>query len=96
MGMTTKENKMNGFNTVATMLKEARVETGISQTELAKKAGMKNGQFISNIERGLCSLPARKIQIMCDLLGLNQERLTMAITTDYEIRLRSLMNPTPS
>jgi len=38
-------------------VKEARLAAGLSQTKLAKRLGWSSPQFVSNIERGLSSLP---------------------------------------
>ena len=41
-------------------LKSYRISSGLSQADLSKKLGYKSPQLISNIERGLCGIPADK------------------------------------
>lgn len=51
----------------AQFIKSARESVGLSQRELAEKLGYSTGQFISNMERGLCSLPLNKMKKLCKL-----------------------------
>ena len=39
------------------ILRDARVSAGLTQAEVALRLGYASGQFISNIERGLCTTP---------------------------------------
>lgn len=49
------------FEYEAKGLKEMRQNLGLTQKELAKKMGLKSAQLISNVERGVSSLPIRLI-----------------------------------
>lgn len=68
-----------------TMLKRAREEAGMSQFALGVELGLGNGQFISNIERGLRALPAKHIHHIAGALNLSENDLT-----DHLIRVHAL------
>ena len=83
------------FSAIAQFVSKHRKLKGISQMSLAKKIGYKNGQFISNIERGLCSIPPEKAKVLCKELVIDSdldyinERLVDAVVLDYENNYRS-------
>lgn len=43
-------------------LRDRRLELNISQADVAAQIGMTGPQFLSNIERGLCPMPAKYIK----------------------------------
>lgn len=64
-------------------LRQKRIAAGISQIEIARAAKFSNAQFISNIERGLCSVPG---YILNTMVGLYQiEKVEMV---EYLIDLK--------
>lgn len=79
------------FSHVAVLIKDKRMKTAMSQSELSTKMGYKNGQFISNVERGICSLPGKKILIASELLNISRTELMTAIMKDYELTLRDIV-----
>lgn len=83
-----KTMKVNGdimkkFNHIAQLVKEARVKGNISQTELSHKLKYRNGQFISNIERGICSIPAKRINDLAKVLDLSPKQVADAMINDF-------------
>lgn len=57
-------------------LQKKRMEKGLSQGEVAKKLGYTSPQFISNIERGLCSpalSSAKKMAKLYDIYPANMQ-----------------------
>jgi hypothetical protein len=60
------------------------VKEEFSQFNVAQRLGYKNGQFISNTERGLCSLPMRNWIRVCELLDIDREEFKEAALKDYE------------
>lgn len=78
---------------VGHLIKQTRTVKGWSQSDVSAAIGFscKNGQFISNIERGLCSLPAKKIIKICDVLGMSGEDLKTAMVRDYELAVNTVM-----
>lgn len=77
---------MRTFNHIAKLVKEKRVAhpERLSQSELSHRLGYKNGQFISNVERGLCSIPLKGLAKLSDVLGIDQDKIKDAILKDFE------------
>lgn len=63
------------FETLGTLLKDARIKQGFSQRDISTKLGYTSPQFISNIERGLCMPPLRQLKVMIELYNLNREEV---------------------
>ena len=62
----------------------------MSQAVLGKKLGyaQENGQFISNIERGLSSIPPYKFDALSCILGINREAIIEACVKDFRDSLQ--------
>lgn len=60
----------------------------MSQTELAKKLNYQNGQWLSNVERGMCKVPKKLISKTSEILGVPKEAILRAMTEDYVYQLR--------
>lgn len=76
------------FVTLGNHLKKKRLESGVSQMEVARKLGYTSPQFVSNVERGLCSFPLNKLKILVDLYKLDREQLTQIILSEHEKDVR--------
>jgi ribosome-binding protein aMBF1 (putative translation factor) len=74
---------MRTFNHIAEFVKTHRRNVEIDQMRLAKKLGYKNGQFISNVERGLCSIPETKIRLLAMILNVEVSEIIDAMTADF-------------
>jgi transcriptional regulator with XRE-family HTH domain len=83
-----RRKKMKTFKNVATVVRKRRNELNISQQALSDMLGYRNGQFVSNVERGLCSVPTKKVKEVAELLKLDPEDLIEAILADKEKELR--------
>lgn len=81
--------KKNYFESIATLIRIKRGEANppLSQSELAVKLGYKNGQFVSNAERALCSLPLKEVKATCEILKISKEEMKAALIRDYEVKL---------
>lgn len=78
------------FTEVAYLVRESRTKnTNLSQNDLAKKLHYKNGQLISNIERGLCSVPKKRIKALSKELKIPVTKLTEAMVADYQATLEN-------
>lgn len=77
------------FNNIAVLIRTARlaVEPALSQTDLSRRLGYKNGQFISNMERGLCSLPMEKIEAAATILKITSLSICKCMVEDYRAKL---------
>lgn len=75
---------MKSFENIAKLVKEARLAhpSRMSQSELSHKLGYKNGQFISNVERGLCSIPLKSLAQFAEVLDIPKEKVVDVILED--------------
>lgn len=76
------------FPNIARAVKQARINIGVSQEFLAKNIEYKNGQFVSNIERGLCSIPEDRIKPMSKILGIHEDILIGAMIEDFRFNIK--------
>lgn len=83
-------HKMKDFKHIARLIrvKRAEHEKRYSQNDLSKLLGMKNGQFISNIERGLCSIPIKQITLVSKVLGIERSEVVETMVLDYRNNLQ--------
>jgi transcriptional regulator with XRE-family HTH domain len=70
------------YENMASLVYEWRELRGFSQGSVAKKLGYSSPQFISNIERGLCSFPIKKCKKLCKILDLPYDLLKQAYVAD--------------
>ena len=73
------------------LIKEFRLKVGLSQNELAKKLGYKNGQFISNVERDIAAFPVERYWDLNKVLGVPMQRFVEYKLKDYEKDLRQVI-----
>lgn len=73
-------------------LKKIRVESGLSQSEVATKLGYSTSQFVSNWERGLSHPPVQSVKVLADLYKVESadvfEALLRATLLSVETDLR--------
>jgi len=79
---------MKSFSGIALLMRTKREESNFSQNQLARKLEFKNGQFVSNIERGRCSLPEKKINDLSFVLDIPTATIIDAMTLDYRNGLK--------
>ncbi|PCI27029.1 hypothetical protein COB52_05535 [Candidatus Kaiserbacteria bacterium] len=72
---------------IGMFLKGAREKAGLTQGQVAKEFGFTTAQFISNLERGLVSLPAKHIQPLSALYGVKAEKFVDEIVNAYRKRV---------
>ena len=82
---------IRSFNSVARVIRSARLKKGLSQGELSHQLGYKNGQLCSNIERAICSLPIKSVNKAALLLDIHPELIVQAMAQDYEATVRANM-----
>lgn len=77
---------MRSFKHIAQIIRKKRLShpLGHSQSELSHLLGYKNGQFISNVERGLCNIPLKMLFRVATVLDIAPEDLKQAILKDQE------------
>lgn len=74
---------MREFKHIAQTVRVARLNKGISQSELSRALGYKNGQFISNVERGRCSIPPSKLNLLCKAVDIEFRIVLSSLMSDY-------------
>lgn len=72
------------------VIKQLRLVNQISQNDLSLILGFKNGQYISNIERGLCSLPFKNIPLLAKVLKVDESAVIDTIMEDVKKNIESV------
>lgn len=72
----------------AKFIYEARKKAGLTQIHIADKLGYSSAQFISNAERGLCTLPDNTMHKFVKITGSNIMEYIEAKITDYRTKLK--------
>ena len=85
---------MRSFKNIATLVRTKRIghPKNYSQSDLSLLLGYKNGQFISNVERGLCNVPLKMMKKISEVLDINGDELKAAILKDHEETLTNYFN----
>lgn len=85
---------MRSFKNIAILVRTKRIAhaKNYSQSDLSLLLGYKNGQFISNVERGLCNVPLKMMKKIAEVLDINPEELKTAILKDHEETLTNFFN----
>ncbi len=67
---------------MASLILDYRELKGLTQFDLAKKLGYSSSQFISNVERGICTFPPGKFLKLSKFLGMSPDLLVSAYIAD--------------
>lgn len=80
------KSKNRSFSEIAQLVKIYRLKhpKKLSQVELSNLLGYKNGQFVSNVERGICAIPLKALGDLMRILSIPQDKLVAAMVKDYE------------
>ncbi len=70
-------------------LAKARVESGLSQLQLARELGYTSPQYVSNWERGICGPPLDKLYLLSKTLHISPQTLMGMILEETEEYLRN-------
>ena len=89
---------MRTFKNIATLIRNKRIShpKNYSQSDLSLLLGYKNGQFISNVERGLCNVPLKMMKKISEVLEINPIELKAAILKDHEETLTNFFDKASS
>jgi transcriptional regulator with XRE-family HTH domain len=68
---------------LSNFLKNKRAELGVSQADVAKYLGHESAQFISNIERGVASVPIPTLKKLGDFYNIPQTELYDILLSSY-------------
>ena len=80
------KSKNRSFEGIAVLVKNYRLQhpKKLSQTELSNLLGYKNGQFVTNVERGICSIPLKALRDLQKILMIPQDELVRAMVSDFQ------------
>jgi hypothetical protein len=89
-----EEQIMRTFKNIAQLIRTKRINhpKSYSQSDLSILLGYKNGQFISNVERGLCNVPLKMMKQISDVLDIEPLDLKTAILKDHEETLTNFFS----
>ncbi len=85
-------NKAPSQKRIGQFLKQHRVKAGLTQSDVAQRLGYTSPQFISNIERGLCSAPVKHLKDFAKMYHLDSEELIGLLLSEHETLLREALN----
>lgn len=85
---------MRSFKNIAALIRTKRINhpKNYSQSDLSLLLGYKNGQFISNVERGLCNVPLKMMKKISEVLDIPGDEIKVAILKDHEETLTNYFN----
>jgi transcriptional regulator with XRE-family HTH domain len=68
---------------VGKLIFEHRKILKLSQKKVSIQLGLKNGQYLYNIEKGRCGFPPKKLAKLSLILHIPLEKLKAAMVQDY-------------
>lgn len=82
-------SKVTTPTAIGRLIKESREISNptVSQSKLSSELGYRNGQFISNVERGICSIPLDKIGKVAEVLSVDVDVIKDALVEDYKSKI---------
>ncbi|MDD4975738.1 MAG: helix-turn-helix transcriptional regulator [Bacteriovorax sp.] len=85
---------MRSFKNIATLIRTKRIghPQDYTQSDLSLLLGYKNGQFISNVERGMCCVPLKMMKKISEVLDISLDELKVAFIKDHEETLINYLN----
>lgn len=73
---------------IATLLRNRRVELGLTQHQVAKQLGYSSPQFISNWERGLANPPASNLKTLAKIYKMDPKELLDMLLETVQDKIR--------
>jgi len=80
------------FNNISKLMKTTLEQKRLTQADLAKSLGFKNSQFISNVSRGKCSLPLKRMKHFSYLTDTSIDEIKTAYLADQSVRFDEAVN----
>jgi transcriptional regulator with XRE-family HTH domain len=77
------------MRTLNDYLRQKRLDSGLSQLDVARELGYSSPQFVSNWERGLVSPPLETIAVLIDLYKIPANEVVSKIMTETRTYLES-------
>lgn len=79
------------YENIASLVYDWRELRKLTQGHVAKRLGYGSSQFISNVERGRCSLPLKKAKKLCKVLDMPYEVLKSAYIADLAEEINKIL-----
>jgi transcriptional regulator with XRE-family HTH domain len=76
---------------IGSFLKNKRVQKQLTQGQVAKLMGYSSPQFISNIERGVCSPPLKSLKKIASIYEIPEEELIDFILVKQKVVLQQAL-----
>jgi transcriptional regulator with XRE-family HTH domain len=80
---------------VGSYLKEKRLESGVTQKQLAELFGLSSSQYISNVELGKCRPALLKLDIWCEAVNANPNTVFKCFMSEYSNNVRTGLGMNP-
>ena len=77
--------------TIHDYLRDKRLGLNLSQADVADMLKLSSAQFVSNVERGLCNMPLKKLNILVKHLKLDKNKVESLLTNQYKKKVRSAL-----
>ena len=90
-------SKVQAPTAIGKLIQESRenADPKVSQRKLSTELGYGNGQFISNVERGICKIPLDKINKVAEVLSISTDVIKDALLEDYGFTIDKAINSAP-
>lgn len=79
-----KKKPVFKFKRMAAFIKAERAKSGLGQIPFAKHIGLGDVTYISNIERGICGIPAKHIGDVSNSLKLDPAYIIAIMMADHQ------------
>lgn len=79
---------MKNTKNLSEFLKNSRVKSGLTQSDVAGKLGYSSPQFISNWERGIAAPPVPTLRRLADLYKVSSENMLNQFLSHMENTVR--------
>ena len=79
------------LSSIGQYLRQKRKDANLSQNEVGRLLGYKNGQFVSNWERGDQEPPAETLPKLVRIYKINEEELLRVLLEDSEQFYRRIL-----
>ena len=80
---------------VGSYLKSKRLESGVTQKQLAEMFGLSTSQYISNVELDKCGPSLLKLDIWCEAVGTNPNTVFKCLMSEYRSNVRAGLGMNP-
>jgi len=83
-----KKSPKHPMRNLGELLRKKREAAGLTQMDVAEKAGLSSPQFISNIERGACGAPLKLLDLMIRLYRMEPGVIVKLLLENSKENLR--------